>query len=289
MPAEDIAPAPPGFAEVTPISPFVSFVGPIYLRWDGGAQHATFRVEPRHRNVFGHAHGGMVMTFADILLGNAAKRVLGDRPAVTLNLSTIFIRPSKVGDWVTGRAEARPAGPDLAYASGRIESGEGLALTVEGMFKAVGARDLPRGVAPADGGFVHPDFKVAHVNTFTDNVGPFYRRFEDDNMLIGLRIEPRHANRHGLAHGGVLMTFADALIGRTARRKATYGSVTLRMVGNFIGAPRVGDWVEGRCRITRIDGPLIHLTGTATVRDRLVMAANAVFSMVEERKFPRVA
>ncbi len=286
---EDVATAPEGFAEISPLSPFISFVGPIFVRCGDDLFEATFRVEPRHRNVFGHAHGGMMMTFADIMLGNAAKRALGDRPAVTLNLSTIFIRPLKVGDWVKGRATARPAGPGLAYACGQIESPDGLALTVEGMFKAVEARDLPRGTSPPEAAVVHPDFKVAHVNPFTDDVGPFYRRFENDDMLIGLRIEPRHANRHGLAHGGVLMTFADALIGRTARRKAVYGSVTLRMVGNFIAAPRVGDWVEGRCRITRIDGPLIYLTGTATSRDRLLLAANAVFSMVEERKFPRVA
>ena len=57
---------------------------------------------------------------------------------------------------------------------------------------------------------------------FLDHNGPFFfRENADGTFVIGLRIQPKHANARGIAHGGILMTMCDIALGYRTTRSQT--------------------------------------------------------------------
>jgi hypothetical protein len=68
----------------------------------------------------------------------------------------------------------------------------------------------------------------------------------DATFALGLRIEERHCNGRGVAHGGLLVTLADLILGYACVREASGLSfVTVGLTTDFAGSAAVGDWVEG--------------------------------------------
>jgi acyl-coenzyme A thioesterase 13 len=47
-----------------------------------------------------------------------------------------------------------------------------------------------------------------------DLIGPVHVREADGGRVFGLRIEERHRNAGGVAHGGLLATLVDYALGR---------------------------------------------------------------------------
>ena len=57
------------------------------------------------------------------------------------------------------------------------------------------------------------------TSPFLEHNGPFfYRENADGTFLVGLRIQPKHANARDIAHGGILMTMCDIALGYRATR-----------------------------------------------------------------------
>ena len=48
---------------------------------------------------------------------------------------------------------------------------------------------------------------------FLEPIGPIFRRPEEAGARFGIRIERRHCNNQSVAHGGMLATFADIVLG----------------------------------------------------------------------------
>jgi acyl-coenzyme A thioesterase PaaI-like protein len=84
---------------------FLEQVGPLYGKWDGARLLMGFRVEERHCNPGQVVHGGMMATFADMLLPIAArmqsKADVGFAP--TVNLTLDFLAPARLGSWWKAR------------------------------------------------------------------------------------------------------------------------------------------------------------------------------------------
>ena len=80
------------------------------------------------------------------------------------------------------------------------------------------------------------------TSPFLDHNGPFfYRENDDGTFVVGLRIQPKHANARGIAHGGMLMTMCDIALGyRTTRSQTPSPMLTTASVKtDFAGsAPR---------------------------------------------------
>jgi uncharacterized protein (TIGR00369 family) len=91
---------PPGFRETRLVDPFELHVGPIYELGEQGTKRFGFRVDKRHVNMRGIIHGGMLMTFADAALGQAAWDATDHGNVVTLNMQSQFLAPAKDGDWI---------------------------------------------------------------------------------------------------------------------------------------------------------------------------------------------
>ncbi|MGN6515133.1 MAG: PaaI family thioesterase [Rhizomicrobium sp.] len=82
------------------IDPFENFVGPLYETGEGIARRYAFVVDERHVNMRGVIHGGMLMTLADMTLGQAAWDACDHANCVTLNMQSQFIRGARLGEIV---------------------------------------------------------------------------------------------------------------------------------------------------------------------------------------------
>jgi acyl-coenzyme A thioesterase 13 len=54
------------------------------------------------------------------------------------------------------------------------------------------------------------------TSPFLEMLGPFFYRRSENAFVIGLRVEDKHTNARGTAHGGLLLTLADIALGYTA-------------------------------------------------------------------------
>jgi uncharacterized protein (TIGR00369 family) len=132
---------PAGFRPLGFSMGFLEANGPLYGKWDGERMLLGFRVEPRHCNPGNVAHGGMLATFADMLLPIAArfqsKIDMGFLP--TVNLTCDFLAPAPLGAWVEGRADALKTGRSLLFAQGLAEADGVPCLRASGVFKVTAA------------------------------------------------------------------------------------------------------------------------------------------------------
>lgn len=134
MSKSETPPPPEGFRPITSENPFGKAVGPIYEKMEKEAWVRGFRVEEKHTNRAKIAHGGALMTFADIVLATAVWEEL-QAPFVTIQMESQFVSPARVGAWVEGRATITKRTTDLVFVHGLLSVSEKPVLSVSGIFK----------------------------------------------------------------------------------------------------------------------------------------------------------
>jgi uncharacterized protein (TIGR00369 family) len=74
--------------------------------------------------------------------------------------------------------------------------------------------------------------------------------YAPDEVVAEFAIGPEHSNRHGVMHGGAVMTLADTIGGlaTTANLPDGFGTVTIESKTNFLAGVPVGDTARGTCR-----------------------------------------
>jgi len=119
-------------------------IGPLYHRTTPTDRTMGFRVEAHHANGMQNAHGGMLMTLADVAWGNV---VSFERSSfwVTVRLTCDFLSPAKMGDWVEGGGELLSAEDDLYVVRGRVWSGDRVLMIGTGVFKTIAPREARPG------------------------------------------------------------------------------------------------------------------------------------------------
>lgn len=123
---------PEGFGPLFRTSPFLEANGPFYQRIEesqpagkGKSLIVGIRIAEKHANARGLAHGGLLMTMADIALGyNAAISQDPPMSLITTNLSADFASSAKVGDWVEARVDIQKIGQRVAFANAYLSVGE---------------------------------------------------------------------------------------------------------------------------------------------------------------------
>ncbi len=140
-------PVPPGWRERVPRGPFARLTGPFYETEEPDAPPLrAFRVEERHTNALGIVHGGMLMSFLDSVLARAvSEHARGS--FVTLRMTTDFLAPARIGDWVEGHAAVTRATRSLCYVRGEARVGERRVAAADAVFRLLG-----RSHAERDGG-----------------------------------------------------------------------------------------------------------------------------------------
>ena len=136
---------PAGYGPILSNSMFAWENGPIFEKKEGETVWRGFRVAERHINAGGMCHGGMMMTFADILLATAVMQV-ADPPFVTVRLTTDFIDAVKLGEWVEGTAVCEGVQDDVVAVSAVIQASGRPTGKASGLFKLL--RRGPKGAMP---------------------------------------------------------------------------------------------------------------------------------------------
>ena len=132
-------------------------------------------------------------------------------------------------------------------------------------------------IAPPEGWFIDNN-----GGPFTELIGPILRKADTtDGVVKGMRIEHRHTNANGVAHGGVLLALMDNLMGTAivvAAPATNY--VTAAMASSFIGAARLGEFVEGAAAITRQGRNLVFIRATLSTDGRTLLTGEATFARI---------
>jgi acyl-coenzyme A thioesterase PaaI-like protein len=119
---------------------FVHQIGPLYRRQGASGYSMGFRVEPHHTNGMSNAHGGMLMSFADMAWGHVVS-VETSSYWVTVRLTLDFLSSAHLGDWVEGSSEVLSSEERLYVVRGRIWAGDRTLITGTGVFKPIQRRD----------------------------------------------------------------------------------------------------------------------------------------------------
>jgi uncharacterized protein (TIGR00369 family) len=119
---------------------------------------------------------------------------------------------------------------------------------------------------------------------FVALVGPILRRTSGETDRYAFVAEPKHHNRGGGVHGGMLMTFADRAIGRTCRYANEHQpQATVQLDMHFVDGVQVGEFVEARCRVVRRTRAVMFASAELTVGTRLVATAKGVWKTLGAR------
>jgi acyl-coenzyme A thioesterase PaaI-like protein len=126
--------APPGYRLcLMPDGPFTEPLGPLFIREDGSG--FAFRAGERHCNARGVLHGGMLMTFADQVLGLAVQRAVGSLDVATVSLNCDLVAGAVPGDLIEGEAEITRVSRSIVFVRGTLACGGGILMNASGLWK----------------------------------------------------------------------------------------------------------------------------------------------------------
>ncbi|KAE9648880.1 PaaI family thioesterase [Pseudomonas sp. PB103] len=120
------------------------------------------------------------------------------------------------------------------------------------------------------------------TSPFLDLLGPFFYRKDAEGLTIGIRVEEKHTNARGLAHGGLFMALADVALGyNTAFSKnPPLKLVTTTLTTDFAGSAKIGDWLEASVDIQKTGSRLVFANSYISVGEERVVRASASFLVV---------
>jgi acyl-coenzyme A thioesterase 13 len=140
---------PAGFTTLFRTSPFLELLGLFYQRdAENGGLIIGLRITEKHANARGMAHGGLLMTLADIALGYNA--VLTRNPPlsmVTTSLSADFASSAKIGDWLEAHVDIQKVGSQAAFANAYLKVGEERIARISAVFIIPAKRNTEEKVA----------------------------------------------------------------------------------------------------------------------------------------------
>jgi len=130
-------------------------------------------------------------------------------------------------------------------------------------------------------------WKTFETVGFGELAGPFWARREGEGWAYGLLVEARHLNRGGIVHGGLLATFADIAMGRTAwERVRPNGCATAQLNMHYVAPAKVGDFIEARAEIVEMTRSLVFVHARCAAGKRVIVAADGIWKILREGRNP---
>lgn len=132
---------PPDFEPVTFDVPFLHLIGPFYRRINDPSNHLGMLVEKRHCNTVGVAHGGVLVTLADVAAarGLIARRGLHLR-ALTISLNSDFVATAPLGAWLEAHLQIKKEEGGVGFATCEIRHGDRVIVVASGAFRFITPR-----------------------------------------------------------------------------------------------------------------------------------------------------
>ena len=129
---------PEGYGPLPRSSNFLQMVGPLYCKPAGEGLILGLRIEERHANSRGIAHGGLLTTLADLALGyNCARMVGANQTLATVSITIDFAATASVGDWLTAHTDVQQTGRRLGFANCYLMVGEKRIARASGIFSVI--------------------------------------------------------------------------------------------------------------------------------------------------------
>jgi uncharacterized protein (TIGR00369 family) len=128
-----------------------------------------------------------------------------------------------------------------------------------------------------------PHFRKSRL---TDPWEPLFSRVLADRVIIGLYARETHTNSRGMVHGGLIAALADNAMGLSCvqvltgeGRKPAGGLVTVSMATDFIGAAKLGQWVEVDTQYVKAGKTLCFAQSFVTADGEVIARADARFKV----------
>ena len=118
--------------------PFLDLVGPVYVKGEGEGRTFGFRIAEQHLNVAGVAQGGLLATVADHSLGQAVRAGRDDdERSATVSLTTDYLAPGELGDWVESKTRVERVAGRMAFADCSLRVGDREIVRARAVFAVV--------------------------------------------------------------------------------------------------------------------------------------------------------
>jgi uncharacterized protein (TIGR00369 family) len=115
---------------------------------------------------------------------------------------------------------------------------------------------------------------------FGELVGPLWQREDGGRLRFGFAVVQKHLNFADIVHGGMLTTLADQAMGMTAQRATgNKPHATIELNIQFVGAVRLGEFVEAQCEVVRVTRAIIFMQAKLFVGLRVVATANGIWKI----------
>lgn len=137
---------PDGFQPLDLPDDFLRLIGPLRVKLDPDGPRVGLLLEARHGNPLGIAHGGCLMTLADMVMGigcGFAAKTAAIFPTISMNCD--FVRGARIGQWIDGKAVITRRTANFIFARCELMSAGNVALSASGVFKVPGPPRSPGG------------------------------------------------------------------------------------------------------------------------------------------------
>ena len=140
---------------------------------------------------------------------------------------------------------------------------------------------------------------LATASPFNKNVGPYYCKPREGQLVIGLRVEEKHCNSVGKLHGAMFAAIADIALGHNIALALTQGAgdrvapksagiprapiATVSLSTDFVGSAEQGDWVEVAVDVQRAGRTLAFANAYLMVGKARIGRASGVFRVLPTR------
>ncbi|HUO94572.1 MAG TPA: PaaI family thioesterase [Rhizomicrobium sp.] len=132
----------PEEAREIPSVGFNDYVGPYYRlpdAEDGRLRRFAFVIAEKHMNAGGSVHGGMLMAFVDMAMGQTSRAETGAKGGSTVSLNSDFVGPGRLHDVVEARVRVTRRARTMIFLSAELFAGDRLLLVATGLWKVLGA------------------------------------------------------------------------------------------------------------------------------------------------------
>ena len=134
----------------------------------------------------------------------------------------------------------------------------------------------PARAVAAPEGWRHAD----QFDPFEAFLGPYFDRVAGGVREFAFIVDDRHTNAQGVAHGGALLTFADACLGFAIWDACDRAPcVTVSQQSNFLSSAMAGDLVRCTPEIVRKTREIVFLRADLDVGDRIVCTVTAIWKI----------
>lgn len=126
-----------GDRDWAPIRPsrFTGLIGEILASRKNGVNIYGIRVEDKHDNSTGRAHGGLIMAFCDEVMGLEAHDPSTNDIFFTVNFECQFVSGAMIGDFLEVTLERIEAGRSMVIMRGTCRSAGRVVATCTGVWK----------------------------------------------------------------------------------------------------------------------------------------------------------